>query len=174
MRRFTRIVPTLTVAILMAASAFAEEERYLIMNIGDSGDHYIVDAATFLGGALDGVKPDAIDGSAKSYYIRMEEGATINSLDGMTRRVGEREPETSAPMSMTMAGEAAMPDPVQETGCFDLEASVASVYYWSPTGEGESDWRQEKPTLVICRLDDDTIVVFMARKGLRPEGLPTG
>lgn len=168
MRHPLPILILLTTLALTTLTPAMAGERYLLINVGDGEDREAADAATTFDPALDMTKPDAIDGGADAYYVRLPEGATI---DGVARRKGAKEPAPqTGPVSVSESAMVASSQ-VDEgpTGWIELEASVVSVFYFSPDGEGESGWRHDKPSLFARRLADDTIVVFVGKPGTRPE-----
>ena len=55
-----------------------------------------------------------------------------------------------------------------DSGWIELETAVASVFYFSPEGEGESSWRHEPPRLFIRRLADGRVVVMLGDKDVEP------
>lgn len=164
----------LTMLVLAFGPPATADERYLIVNVGDGDDQEAADAASKFDPALDMKKPDAIDGDAESYYVRLPEGATIQALDGVAQRKGAGKPssQTGAVSVSERADAATSAADEGPTGWIELEASVASVFYWSPDGEGESSWRRDRPSLFIRRLADETVVVFMGEPGTRPSDAP--
>jgi len=159
-------------ALLLAASpAMAAGDLYLLANVGDTDDREIVDAGRTLDKALDGKRPDRIDEGAERYFVLMPESTTINAFDGNATVVGEKTVEADPLAAAEVRGSGIASsdgEDVGDTGWIGLKASVASVFYFSTMGDGESSWRREPARLFIRRFADGRVVVMMGGKDVSP------
>ena len=158
-------------ALLVAVPPVATSaELYLMLNVGDTEDREAVDAGFTLDKALDGKQPKRIDDGAERYFVLMPEGATINTFDGNATKVGEKavEPVPTGAVSADMEAASSASEDQGDTGWIELRASVVSLFYFSPVGEGESSWRREPARLFVRRFEDGRVVVMIGGRDVSP------
>jgi len=161
----------LAALLAVASPGIAAVDLFLLINVGDTDDREIVDADETLGGALDGKRPDRIDADAERYFVLMPESTTIDAFTGNATKIGETASERGAAGEASMSGSgvaSSAGDDHGDTGWIEYNASVVSVFYFSPDGEGESDWRREPARLFIRRFADGRVVVMVGGRDVSP------
>jgi hypothetical protein len=149
--------------VVVCGSAWAQAAGlHLIFNINDDQDLYPSDAGRSMGAALDRVKPEQIESNAEWYFVLLEAGSSIDSLSlpvkGKTAHI-DSEDSMESVSEMAADSAQAITEDQGDSGWIELEAYSASVYYWSETGEGESNWQSGNFRIFIRRLASGDIVV---------------
>ena len=167
-----------TALLVLSLASAAHAELFLLLNIGDGEDRQGGKAGKTFQKARNGNQPTVIDSDADRYFVHLP-GASMNTLDGSAKRVGEDPAANRNATTMTQTGAITMAetgDGAQyanesegDTGWVEFEASAASLMLFSPDGlDQESSVRYEPARVFLGRFGGEVYVMITGENGAPP------